>query len=57
MFNSDDFQSIDENNNTFVSIEKENEEEQENSVNTFVLGLPEWDLEPLYESVKRRGNE
>lgn len=52
---NNEFQSIDENNNNFNKDEEE--KEVDNSINAFVSGLPDWDLEPLYESIKRRGKE
>lgn len=52
MIDNNDFQNIEENDNTFNAIEEE-KKENELFVNTFVMGLPDWDLEPLYESIKR----
>ena len=56
MENNEVFQNIDDDNtiknNTFNSIE-----DKDSSLNTFVLGLPDWDLEPLFETIKRRDTE
>lgn len=53
MNDNDSFQLIDEDNNVFNEIEEELEDDNK-LMNTFVLGLPDWDLEPLYETMKRR---
>lgn len=46
------FQKIEEDNEMFNPIE-ENVEEDSGFINAFVMGLPDWDLEPLYETIKR----
>lgn len=44
-----------ENNEAFTFIEdlEETKKEEENVENPFVTGLPDWDLEPPYETIKR----
>lgn len=46
-----------DNNNFFTPIEEQKEEpvqkKEENIENIFVTGLPDWDLEPPYETIKR----
>lgn len=43
-----------ENNEAFTFIDdKEEIKEEENIENPFVTGLPDWDLEPPYETIKR----
>ena len=56
MNDNDSFQLIDEDENVFNEIENDVVNDG-NLMNTFVLGLPDWDLEPLYETIKRRDNE
>lgn len=51
-----------DNNDFFTEIEEENkketiEQEKINNLNPFVTGLPNWDLEPLYEPIKRGKKE
>ena len=53
-----------DNNNFFTNIEDEKEnnletiqEEEKSNLNPFVTGLPNWDLEPLYETIKRGNQE
>lgn len=46
------------NNEIFTDIEEENnkeniKQEEKEELNPFVVGLPNWDLEPLYEPIKR----
>lgn len=33
--------------------EKDSEDKEENIENIFVTGLPKWDLEPPYETIRR----
>ena len=51
--NDDVFQKIDDSNDTFNKIEEESSDNYEDTKEAFVMGLPDWDLEPLYEVVKR----
>ena len=46
------FQKIDDSDDTFIKIE-DSSSITEDAKEAFVIGLPDWDLEPLYEVVKR----
>lgn len=51
---NNNFQSIDEQKDFFEEIKDNIEDDGVTTTNIFVTELPDWDLEPLYETVKRR---